>query len=228
MTDKNKVSRDGDFKVAIKARMYHGVLYETMQRLKMTQAEMAKYLGISTNLFGQMIRMQRVPKFSLRQSKQIAAKLEELTEMSVSELFPDHVFTAEFLARDKTVQITRDVPNHLLQKVAMVHQLTLPPDEQLMQAEKNEEKRLETALQVLSEREREILNMRFNEGKSLDAIRQKFGVGRQAIYQIQKIALFKLRGKMNTLAAEDDLNPADRKFRQWAAQALGQKTVHSS
>ena len=40
------------FKVTVKARMYHGVLYEAMMRFGMNQAKLAEYLGISAFLFG--------------------------------------------------------------------------------------------------------------------------------------------------------------------------------
>ena len=181
------------FRVTVKARMYHGVLHKAMTRLGMNQTKMAEYLGISLSSLGEIMRLEKVPRFKTESGKRLKHKLEELTEITVSRLFPDHVFTNEFLCQDKTIRVTKDIPIHLLVNAGMVRQLTLPPDEELMLKEEGDVEELQKALRetmsYLSEREQQIIKLRFMENKTLREIASIFGVTRERIREIEVTAL---------------------------------------
>src|ERR1035437_6627100 len=189
MQNETNGEKPTQFRVTVKARMYHGVLHETMTRFGMNQTKMAEYLGISLGFLGAIMRLKRVPRFKTESEKRLKHKLEELTEITVSELFPKHIFTEEFLGQDKTIQVTKDIPIHLLENAGMVRQLTLPPDEELMLVEeengKSIEETLEELLGSLSEREQKVMRGYFIEGKTLEQIAQEFGVTRARIAQIK-------------------------------------------
>jgi len=206
------------FRVTVKARMYHGILHEVMARLKMSRAEMAEYLGTSQFLFGDMLRMKRIPNFTSASGKLLKQKLEELTEMTVSELFPNHVFTKEFLGRDKTIQVTRDVPVNLLGNASMVQQLTLPPDEELMHKEENGrslESRVADALTTLTQRERVVVKKRFFENKSLRETGKELGVCGARVNEIERKILRKLRGPMRLRLIRGEMLLNDPSFQSW-------------
>src|ERR1035437_452622 len=185
------------FRVTVKARMYHGVLHKAMTRLGMNQTKMAEYLGISLSSLGEIMRLEKVPRFKTESGKRLKHKLEELTEITVSRLFPDHVFTNEFLCQDKTIRVTKDIPIHLLVNAGMVRQLTLPPDEELMLKEEGDVDELQKALRetmsYLSEREQQIIKLRFMENKTLREIASIFGVTRERIREIEVTALRSMR-----------------------------------
>ncbi len=190
-----KVSTKG-LKVMLKARTYHGILYKVMARLGKTQAKMAEYLGINTDTFGQMLRLKHVPNLTTERGKKLKQKLEELTEMTPPELFPNHIFAAEFLGRDKTVEVTREVPSHLLENASAIYQLSLPPDETLMQEEEGasrQEEILDKVLSSIQERQRLVLRMRFIEGKTLDECAHAFKISRESTRRIEAVALHLMR-----------------------------------
>jgi RNA polymerase sigma factor (sigma-70 family) len=204
------------FKVTVKARMYHGVLYETMTRLGMNQTKMAEYLEVSQFLLGEMIRMKRIPNFTSKYGKKLKRKLEELTEMTVSEIFPDHVFTKEFLGQDKTIQVTKDIPIHLLENAGMVRQLTLPPDEELMQKEdERSHKNLEEALSTLTKRQKIVLHERFFSGKTLKKIACELGISSKRVDDIERKALRRLQNPMRMRLIQGEIRISDPLFQNW-------------
>jgi RNA polymerase sigma factor (sigma-70 family) len=184
----------------------------------MNQAKLAEYLGTSAFLLGGMLRMQRIPNFTSKRGKKIKRKIEELTEMTVSELFPNHVFTKEFLGQDKTIQVTRDVPFHLLTNAGMVHQLTLPPDEELIHKEGGERysfKNLDEALSTLTKRERRVLHERFYRTKSLERVGSDLRISGGRVRQIEAKALRKLRHPMRIRLIRGDVKLEDPLFQTW-------------
>jgi len=162
--------------------------------------------------------MQRIPNFTSKRGKKIKRKIEELTEMTVSELFPNHVFTEEFLGQDKTIQVTKDIPIHLLENAGMVRQLTLPPDEELMQKENENErshKNLEEALSTLTERQRKILHERFFSGKTLKKIACELGISSKRVDDIERKALRRLRNPMRMRLIQGEIRISDPLFQNW-------------
>ena len=229
MDDESTCKAEG-FRVTVKARMYHGVLHETMTRLGKSRKEMAEYLGISYIRFSEMLRMNRVPKFNDERGKRLKQDLEDLTGMSISELFPEHVFTNEFLGRDKTIEVTREVPFHLLESAGMVHQLSLPPDEKMMQKEETGQDLgniLDPVLNALTERQRLVIKLRFFEGKTYRECMPLLNVRfPQGVAAIEKSVLSKLREPMHKRMLMELTNnghllsSAEAEFNRWLIQAI--------
>ena len=206
------------FKVTVKARMYHGILYEAMTQLGMNQTKLAKYLGTNLNMIGGIMRLKKVPRFTTKSGKKLKRKLEELTGLAITEIFPNHVFTEEFLGQDKTIQVTKNVPIDLLGNVGMVRQLTLPPDEELMSKEENDrplELRIKEVLETLTPRERAVVNKKFFEGRKPSQMTKDFGVSSSRLDQIEKKILRKLRGPMRLKLIRGEISLNDPFFQSW-------------
>jgi RNA polymerase sigma factor (sigma-70 family) len=217
------------FRITVKARMYHGVLHETMTRLGMNRAKMAEYLGISLSSLGDIMRLKRVPRFKTESEKRLKHKLEELTEITVSELFPKHIFTEEFLGQDKTIQVTKDIPIHLLENAGMVRQITLPPDEELMQREKENglsHENLKEALSTLTKRQRKILYERFFHNKSLKQIGKDLGISGGFVEQIEKKSLRRLRHPMRIGLIRGEIRLEDQLFQTWLKEFNERPMAH--
>ena len=229
MQNETNGEKPTQFRVTVKARMYHGVLHETMTRLGMNRTKMAEYLGISLSLLGGIMRLKRVPRFKTESGKRLKHKLEELTEITVSELFPEHIFTEEFLGQDKTIQVTKDIPIHLLENAGMVRQLTLPPDEELMSVEESSicsHGNLNEALSTLTKRERMILDERFFHKRKLKQIGNDLGISRGRAEQIEKKALRKLRKPMIMRLIRGEIRSDDQLFQTWLKQFNERPMAH--
>ena len=193
--------------------MYHGILCEAMQRLEMTRQEMANYLGISLNLLGSMLTMKHIPNFNSGKGKKLKILLESVTEMSVTDIFPSHIFTDEFLKCDKRVEVTREIPANLISNASQIYQLPLSPGEQLLL--EDDFRLLDEALRGLEDREAQILRMRFFEEKTLEECGKRLKVSTSWIRQIEAGAIRKLR---SSLEIEDDNWLTSSTFKRWLAK----------
>ena len=214
------------FKVTVKTRMFHGILHETMERFGMNQAKLAEYLGMNYNSVGHMLRMTYVPKFSTDSGKLIKQKLEELTEMTVEELFPEHVFTEKFLKTDKFVQITKGIPVELLSNASLIYELPVPPDEQILRREYEEA--VAFVFSTLTEQQVVVLHERFVNDKTLEEIGATYGVRRERIRQIESKAMRLLRSPVRLRLLRGELTEDSPLVKTWNADLTERRRVFNT
>src|SRR3989344_1144030 len=183
---------ESTFKVTVVARIKHGSLHEAIRKRGWTQKKTAEFLGISVDTMCHMINLKHLPKLSRRQKE----KLMELTEKSFEDLFPEEVFSREFLERKKVFEITKEVPASLLLEQVHMLQLPSPPDDVLM--EKESVSLLTAVLEELPAKDKKLLTERFFENKTLREVGIAFGVTPERIRQRQKRILSKMRERLKS------------------------------
>ncbi len=125
------------FKIACVSRLKHGELWKIMKEKGWNQADLARYLGISTTSLGQLINLRWVPRFDRPINARLKNKLEDLTGMLIADLFPRELLSPEFVNAPKTLEQMAELPKQLLYGEATgMLSLPLPPDEILLIKEK--------------------------------------------------------------------------------------------
>lgn len=177
------------FSIGVVSRLKHGAFLEALNQRGWNQTQGADFFGISPTAFGKLINMQWVPK---RISAGFERKLFEFTGKLANELWPEEVFTEQFLGASKKRVLIRDVPVRVLQATLSAQQLPpAQPDEELEQVERNAA--IEKALALLTPREQRVLRGRFFEDKTLEQVARDLGLQRERARQIEGKALRKLR-----------------------------------
>lgn len=185
-----------------KSPKYHKILFETQKKLGINRVEFAKYLGIGYMVLSKIMWSQYIPNFHTKKGKELKCSLENVTGLFIEEIFPDHVFSNTILNKDHEIQVTFEVPEHLLPNIEGIHWLPCPPDEAMMQKEERGhdiKECLNSILLSLDEQHRTTLRLRFfNELKHEDCIPLIPGVTtRQGIQQLETKALKILRAKVS-------------------------------
>jgi len=182
------MKKDEGFPVAIKVGLKHGILVEALEKRDWSQKQGADFLGINQTRFGLWINMKCVPR---RISETLAFKLMEFTGRTIEELWPEEVFTPQFLAAPKALIEIRKVPTHLLANYGLVNALPPTPSEIFALAELRETVR--EALDHLPQSQYRVLNARYVENMTLEEAAQSLGKSRERIRQIEMRALRNLR-----------------------------------
>jgi hypothetical protein len=166
-----------------------------MHRLGQTQTGMASYLGISPPELRSLLRRdhESMPKFTTPSGIELARKLEEFTGKPVTRLFPG-VPSCTF-ERERSIDLTHDVPARLLEEASVLHSSPLPPDEACM---RNEEaagirKALACALRMLSRSDRRIVFLWFLKERTERQCAQALRVSYTCACNRKKHALSRLR-----------------------------------
>lgn len=176
------------FHVSIIARIKHGDLREAIRKRGWTQKQAAEFLGMRPDSFWTMINLRWIPK---KISLELERKLLELTGKSPKELWPDAIRRGAFLSRPKIHEVTREIPEHLLESVAS-EQLLLPSAEECYAADEIRGVLFET-LAKLAPRERLVLERRYFDSKTLKEIGAEVGVGVERARQLIIEALRRIR-----------------------------------
>lgn len=177
------------FSVAIQARMKHGALSEALVRRGQSQKQVAEFLGVSYATLNRWINLRDFPRDL---TMELEIRLFELTGKMAEELWPEAVFTEEFLAAPKKAEAIRDVPIHLLPAMR-TSMLALPPV-----AEEGIRKReladaIEGILHTLTPQQERVLRGRFLDEKTLEQAGADEGLSTSRIEQIEVRALRDLR-----------------------------------
>ncbi len=178
------------FSVGVEAKLKHGDFLTALQARGWNQSQAARFLNITASEFTRWINMHEVPDWRSF-STELTTRCYELTGKMPEELWPEEVFTEEFIKAPKKIRSVRNVPVNLL-AIAGVIRLPAPTPQDAVEEE--ERRRIVNAtLKTLPERERIILGYRFFEGKTLEETGQELGVTRERIRQIEAKALRHLR-----------------------------------
>ena len=176
------------FKIALEARMRHGILREALVQRGWNQRQAAEFLGIRQEVFGRWVNLKEFPK---NISAELVIKLFELTGKMPEEIWPEEIFTEEFLAKPKKAEAIRDVPTERLLAQAGVYALLPSPDESFARQELKTV--VDEALQKLTPRQERIIRQMFEDDASLAEIAAGFGVPAERIRQFKDKALCRLR-----------------------------------
>ena len=176
------------FSVAVESHMRHGVFCEALAQRGWTQRQGAKFLGIDEGKFGRWVNLKEVPGDV---SDELEAKLFELTGKLVEDIWPEKVFTEEFLATPKEVEVIRDVPTEFLLRRAGIFSLPPAPDEALERRELKEA--VDRVLRQLRPRDERIIRAVFEEEATEEAIGLCVGLDRDTVHMRKQRALRTLR-----------------------------------
>jgi RNA polymerase sigma factor (sigma-70 family) len=207
-----------EFRVTLLARLKHTDLLEASRKLG-SQAALARHLGVSPADLGEWINLHKFPRFLKRPDKaaEIEKKLFDLTGKTLDELFPERV--RPMLGGSK-LEVTRGLSNEQLGRLAASNraaQLQLEErfgsNNELLDMMRD---RLEVLLQDLSEREQQILKMRYGIGgtreHSLAEISEVVGVTKERVRQIEMKVIRYLQDEYRKRRVEglaDDLFDGD-------------------
>ena len=184
-----KQPKSDTFRIAVIARMKHGVLYEAIKKRCWTQKKAAEFLGVTPSGLGLAINLkgtfphlfpEKLTPERQNRAREIAEKLMELTGMPVQDLFPEEFRTKEFLALPKLVERFADVPTRLLLEQAGMLSLPAAPDEELIAEEERNE--LQEVLAELSFPVRHAIQRVVFDGVSVKEAARERGIGTQAVY----------------------------------------------
>lgn len=179
------------FKVAIVARMKHGILWEALRKRGWNQRQGAEFFGMDQQSFGRMINMKAIPNFT----DEFISKLIEFTGMSPDEVFPEFIRRKEFLEMDKIRETFLSLtPLQLAEK----HVYNLPPAPDEIVARKELEALIESGFGVLDARETEILKRVVIEDESLTEVGRDLNISKERVRQILESAKDKIRMKDST------------------------------
>ena len=180
------------FEVAFVGRLKHGKLYKLLREKGWSQAELARQLGVPQMAVSNWMLLKDYPR-----NEEVLRKLMELTGESPFDLFP------QFMREDDWRTHRAELPREwaLIREVEVKQLLggkvlALPSAEDEYAARELEE-RVRESLRFLTQREAEILRMRFGIGEpdhTLDELSEKLGIGRERVRQLEIRALKKLRG----------------------------------
>lgn len=176
------------FSIGVVARLKHGDFLRALEERGWNQTQGAEFLGISVTFFCKMINMQWVPVRKL--SKKFEMKLLKLTGKLVEDLWPETVFTKDFLDRPKVVKAVFETSIRQL-TASSILQLTASPEDILQ--EKGLEKKIAEVLGKITLREERVLRKRFFDDKGLEEIGKELAITPERVRQIEMRALRKLR-----------------------------------
>ena len=179
-----------DFSLGVEAHLKHGDFLAALQARNWNQSDAARFLGVTASIFSRWINLREAPRWE-NFSGEITTRLFELTGKMPEELWPEEVFTEEFIKAPKKIRSVKNVPVRLL---ALAGVIRLPASTPQNVVEEEERRQIVKAiLETLPKREQMILECRFFEGKTLEETGQELSVTRERIRQIEARALRHLR-----------------------------------
>lgn len=177
------------FNIALKIRAQNGPLARFVQESGLSQKALADKINISYMSFNNFVNMRNFPRN--REQMDILCKM---TGESAEQLFPSFLRNPEFLRLNKKTTIFKDVDivyltHERIQQIAYAHELQ--PDEMLAKKELNSE--VNDALNILTEREREIIIDTILRDQTVEKTAQKFNVTRSRVNHIKSRAERKMK-----------------------------------
>lgn len=192
---------EAGFPIAIRAQLKHGFLWEALRKRGWTQKQGAEFIGISQTYFGMWLSLKKRPK---NISPQVAVKLFELTGKSIPELWPEKVFTEEFLTTPKTFEATRTIPVRMLGRTTAF--ATLPAGPASDRAEQGELRALiARALSSLTPRYSLVIRRHIFDGKNFSEIGKELGVSRSRAAQLYLAGVRRLQHPVRTRKLREHL-----------------------
>ena len=181
------------FKIALKIKAKNGVLQEFIDRMGWSQAEFSRRVGRDQSTVCDWFNMIDYPK-----TPEMMMRVSELVGKAPEDIFPSALMTKDWLdgwRYKKTLYKTIDIGKCINCGVGINQ---LPAPETISEKKKEEiDKSIYKALKTLTEREQEVLRLRFGIGfdceHTLDVVAEKIGVTRERIRQVEAKALRKLR-----------------------------------
>lgn len=183
------MARGKTFSIGLEVKAKHGALLAALEKRRWNQRQGAEFLGIDQTNFSKLINMEKVPR---KISEELEIKLFELTGQTSDELWPEEIFTEEFLASSKHSRDIREVPVHLLTAAGAIPALPPPTPEEVYEHGELADA-LRKALEGLSPRAQHVIRGRFIEEKTLNEIGEEIGVSPSRVQQIEMKALKTLR-----------------------------------
>jgi RNA polymerase sigma factor (sigma-70 family) len=178
------------FKIALKIKAKNGVLQEFIDRAGWTQADFSREVGICQQKVGEWFNMTNYPK-----SPEVMMRVSELVGKAPEDIFPSVLMAKDWLdgrRYKKTIYRTIDI------ECIQCRDISQLPAPDIMSEKKKEEidKSIYKALKTLTEREQEVLRLRFgldcNE-HTLKDVGELLGICGQRVMQVEAKALRKLR-----------------------------------
>lgn len=201
-------------KIAAITKFKHGTLYQLLEELEWSQAELSRRSGVSYSMINEIMRLTRRP--TDEQVARIEAALGKAGKIiDVGSLFPDSYIG--FKRSLRVVQV-QDIEPHQLEDLRQ-HQTRLLEDAQPPLPEDmldTEEKLAQIATLLdgtkhcLTDREREIIRLRIFEEKQCGEIAERYGITGQAINHTFHYALQKIR---DYFRMQDRREEFDERFR---------------
>lgn len=173
-----------------------------------TQADFARATGLGTTDVNNLVAMRRCPINHDGEFSDIAKTIMEALGASPSDLWTTEQLGMRLAKNSSDCLLTR----FELQSALGVNPIDAvefqAPDDELFEKEKN--KIIADTLDTLTDKEKQILEMRYglknNDEETLEKIGKKFGVSGERIKQIQQKALRKLRHPERSDALQHLLN----------------------
>ena len=212
-TEKGKSMND-TFRIALVARMKHGVLYEAIKKRGWNNKRAAEFLGISQSKISAIINLMERPPFIFskvktpeyrKRARELTEKLMELTWLAVDDIFPEEFRTNEFLSRPKTIEGVRDIPKQILLGAVPTPQMLPAPDEELLQKEAYQE--LIEMVEELPPEQRSAVRGLYFEGKTTRKLSQENRVGETAVRASALKGLRYLEERIGHRKRIEDENP---------------------
>ncbi len=178
---------DDTFRIAIKARLKHGVLLEALNKRNWSQSDGARFLGINPTLFGRWINLKEIPRHLTEEQ---VAKLVELTGQLPDQLWPEYVRSRDFLDAPKTFEVVKDVDARRLLAAFTKRELGSP---EAIFSRRELSHKVDEVLGTLAPREAQVIHNLYFDGKTHEEVGQDLSVTRERVRQIEAKALRKLR-----------------------------------
>ncbi len=181
------------------------------------QTALAKHIGVSVNDMCSWCNLRSYPHVTPTKDQawvdNIEAKLFEITQKTLDELFPQSMRSRDFLDVPKTAEVTQRVAVNMLPGV--VERLTLPSPADAAEQKETREKVLEAIEGTLKGRERDILKLRWGIGGdghkyTLSEVGHIYKIGSERVRQIEMRALRELSQPSAGLSVLDPGGPSLR------------------
>lgn len=183
--------------VTAQVRLKHGLLYELSKQFGSVR-KLAAHLGIGYTVLNSIVNFGFIPSRKTLVSNPRWLTAEErllvLCGKGWADIFPDELRSAEFIAKPKRFEITREVP---IASLSGSEQALLMPaqDDEIARTELAES--LGEALLSLTPREQQVIRLRFgldgNREHTLAEVAEIFCVTGERVRQAEAKALRKLR-----------------------------------
>ena len=176
--------------VAIIARVKQGDLYEAFKKRGWSTRRAAAELGIRLSKLYDMINLKRVPALTIEQELRLA----EVTGKTLEQLFPKEINLQDFLNGKRELVAFRDcLPGELSGSGIRCLPVPMSPGKEDLLAHAME---IVTRLELstsgssrsrrdLTEREREVLELRVIRGLTLEDTAELLGVTRQRVRKVE-------------------------------------------
>lgn len=185
-------------------RLKHADLYSAAKRMGGASA-LARHLGVSPSKIGEWINLQSVPPLQANgrswtdeRIAELDCKLMEVTGKCAEELFPKELRdNVAFLQSPKTFEKTQRIEAEAIASYAERTRRRLVSSGDEAEIAANNRTRIEQAMQMLSQRERKVIELRYgldgDHARTLEEVGAQLQVTKERVRQIEFKAIRKLQ-----------------------------------